>query len=183
MTSPANCILLPSGSILVLAAAPRLHLQTAAPAASQQEPPIRTPSKPAGDGKAQVAPPSVEGGETSAPVQQPPAQPRGGQQDCYMQLLFIVPVLLIMYFLMIRPQQKEQKKRQAMLVALKKGDQIVTTGGIHGQVAAVEEQTVVVKFGSSDGQRFKIDRSAVARVVEQKAESKPDKDAGKNGEG
>jgi len=182
MTSPANSILLPSGSFLLVTAAPRSCLQTAGQGSGEQAPaPIQTPRKPAAGGEPQAAPLPAEGAGTTAPGQQPAPQQR--PQDCYQPLLIFVPFLLIMYFLMIRPQQKEQKRRQAMLVAIKKGDQIVTTGGIHGQVAAVEEQTVVVKFGSADGQRFKVDRSAVARIVEQKAEGKSDKDAAKSGEG
>ena len=54
-------------------------------------------------------------------------------------------IILIFYFLIIRPQKKRDKETQAMLDALKKGDKIITIGGIHGTVVAVKEKTVVIK--------------------------------------
>ncbi|MBO4321218.1 MAG: preprotein translocase subunit YajC, partial [Treponema sp.] len=57
----------------------------------------------------------------------------------------LILILLIMYFLMIRPQNKKQKETQKMIEALKKGDKVITIGGIHGTVASTKENTIIVK--------------------------------------
>jgi len=54
-------------------------------------------------------------------------------------------VFVIFYFLIIRPQNKKQKQAQQMIAGVKKGDRVVTIGGIHGVVTSVKESTVVVK--------------------------------------
>lgn len=55
----------------------------------------------------------------------------------------------IIYFLMIRPEQKKQKKRREMLSELKKGDRVVTAGGIHGTVGNVKEDSIMVKVADN----------------------------------
>ncbi|MBA4537169.1 preprotein translocase subunit YajC [Bacillus aquiflavi] len=79
----------------------------------------------------------------------------------------IGPILLmfvLFYFLLIRPQQKRQKAIQQMQSDLKKGDNIVTIGGLHGVVDALDENTIVIKCG--DGSRLTYDRGAVREVTE-----------------
>lgn len=79
----------------------------------------------------------------------------------------ILPLILmfaIFYFLLIRPQQKRQKAVQNMQNNLKKGDKIVTIGGLHGMVDAIDEGKIVIKCG--DGSRLTYDRAAVREVVE-----------------
>lgn len=83
----------------------------------------------------------------------------------------LVIMLLIMYFLIIRPQRKEQKKVQAMLDALKKGDKIVTIGGIHGTVAQLKERAVIIKV--DEGCKIEMSRNAISNVVSDKAEDEP----------
>ena len=86
-------------------------------------------------------------------------------------------IILIMYFLMIRPQNKKQKETQKMLDALKKGDKVITIGGIHGTVSNVKDDTVTVKV--DDNCRIEFNRSAIASVVNPKpavVEMKGDKD-------
>ena len=75
-------------------------------------------------------------------------------------------VILIFYFLIIRPQNTKQKKAKEMLKSLKKGDKVVTIGGIHGTVVAVKEQTTVVKV--DDNTKLELTKSAVASVVAEK---------------
>ena len=87
-------------------------------------------------------------------------------------------VILIFYFLIIRPQNKKQKETQKMLTALKKGDRIVTIGGVHGVIFAVKEGTVVVKV--DENCKIEYSRSAIATVmsdvkVEPKITKKVDK--------
>lgn len=77
-------------------------------------------------------------------------------------LLFLV----IFYFLLIRPQQKRQKKTQEMQANLKKGDQIITIGGLHGKIDAVDEDRVIIRCG--DGSKLTYDKAAVREVVNPK---------------
>ena len=69
-----------------------------------------------------------------------------------------------MYFLMIRPQQKKQKEKQNMLETLKKGDNVVTNGGIHGKVAGFtdDNKTVIIKV--DENVKLKVDKSAISVV-------------------
>jgi preprotein translocase subunit YajC len=74
-----------------------------------------------------------------------------------------VLIIAIFYFLIIRPQNKKQKETQKMLAALKKGDKVITIGGVHGTISAVREGTVVIKV--DDGTKIEFSRSAVATVT------------------
>lgn len=80
-----------------------------------------------------------------------------------MNLLPIVLMFVIFYFLLIRPQQKRQRAVQQMQANLKKGDKIVTIGGLHGIIDSVDEDKVVIRAG--DGTRLTYDRSAVREVI------------------
>lgn len=83
------------------------------------------------------------------------------------QLGTFIPLILmfvIFYFLLIRPQQKRQKAVANMQNELKKGDKIVTIGGLHGIVDAIDENKIVIKCG--DGSRLTYDRQAVREVTE-----------------
>ncbi|MBY0096249.1 preprotein translocase subunit YajC [Mesobacillus maritimus] len=75
----------------------------------------------------------------------------------------LILMFVLFYFLLIRPQQKKQKAVQQMQSDLKKGDRIVTIGGLHGFVDALDEGTVVIKCG--DGSRLTYDRNAIRDVV------------------
>lgn len=79
-------------------------------------------------------------------------------------------VFVVFYFLIIRPQNKKQKDMQKMIAGVKKGDKIVTIGGVHGTVYSVKENTVVVKV--DDDCRIEFSKSAVATVVVAKVEEK-----------
>ncbi|GEM_PF-1021965 len=105
-------------------------------------------------------------GSTSTGTASPKAPPGAPdpQQQCMTSLLMMGGFFVLLYFLMIRPQKKQEQQRKAMLAALKKGDRVVTNGGIHAQVVSVDEQTAVLKFGNDPGQRFTIDRAAIGRV-------------------
>jgi preprotein translocase subunit YajC len=79
-------------------------------------------------------------------------------------------VFVVFYFLIIRPQNKKQKDMQKMIAAVKKGDKIVTIGGIHGSVHAVKDTTVVVRV--DEDCRIEFSKSAIASVAVAKAEEK-----------
>ena len=84
-------------------------------------------------------------------------------------LVLFGAIIAIFYFMIIRPQQKREKTRQAMLSALKKGDKVVTAGGVHGSIVGVEEKTLLVQI--ADNVKVKVDRGSVSAVT-QEAESK-----------
>jgi len=79
-----------------------------------------------------------------------------------MKSQFIFPILLIavMYIFFFLPQIKKQKKQKSYLAELKKGDRIVTTGGIHGKIVELKDLTVTVDTGG--GQKLKINRAALS---------------------
>jgi len=90
-----------------------------------------------------------------------------------MTFLPFVAIIAIFYFLIIRPQNKKQKETKEMLAALKKGDKVVTIGGIHGTIQTVKEQTVIVKVDGAT--KIEFSRSAISSIVavakEEKIES------------
>ncbi|MAE93217.1 MAG: preprotein translocase subunit YajC [Deltaproteobacteria bacterium] len=76
-------------------------------------------------------------------------------------------IFLIFYFLLIRPQQKRQKEQEAMLKAISKGDRVVTTGGLHGEVIGTAEDVLTLDIGTQKGQlKVKVERSRVERKIE-----------------
>src|ERR1044071_5496059 len=76
--------------------------------------------------------------------------------------IWLVGMFLIMYFMMIRPQQKQRRERESMLGALKRGDRVVTSGGLHGTVTNITDTTVTLRC---DQVKLEFDRSAVGRVL------------------
>lgn len=76
-------------------------------------------------------------------------------------LLMLALMFLVMYFFMIRPQRKQQKALEEMRNSLKKGDKVVTAGGIYGTVAEVDERTVLVKV---DGDvKLRVDKTSIQK--------------------
>ncbi|MCL1837250.1 MAG: preprotein translocase subunit YajC [Treponema sp.] len=80
----------------------------------------------------------------------------------------VIAIVAIFYFLIIRPQNKRQKETQKMLAALKKGDKVVTAGGIHGTIQNVREQTIVVKV--DENTKIEFNRSSITNVTVVKEE-------------
>lgn len=79
----------------------------------------------------------------------------------------MLPLLLVLgvfYFIVILPAKKQQKKKDSMIASLKKGDRVVTSGGIHGTVSNVENDTVMVKV--SENQKLRVSKSAVAGLAD-----------------
>lgn len=81
-------------------------------------------------------------------------------QPGLMNFLPLVLIFGIFYFLLIAPMRKRQKALQAMIAALKKGDKVVTTGGVYGEIYALEDETLILKV--ADNVRIKVARSAIA---------------------
>lgn len=93
------------------------------------------------------------------------AQPQGGNPtDSLISTLIMFALIIgIFYFMILRPQQKRQKERQKMLEAVKKGDKVVTAGGLHGTVAGLDEKTILLQV--ADNVKMKFDRSAVNTII------------------
>ena len=109
-------------------------------------------------------------------------QAAAGSGSMLMSVLPFGLIILIFYFFIIRPQNKKQKETEKMLSALKKGDKVVTVGGIHGVISSTKEKTVIVKV--DDNAKIEFSRNAIASVIVDKAEkdskaAKDDKKADK----
>lgn len=90
------------------------------------------------------------------------APAEGGQGGGGLQtLLMFGLIFIVFYFFMIRPQVKKQKEQKKFRDSLSKGDKIVTIGGIHGKIAEIQENTVVIEVEGAN--RLKIEKSAVAQ--------------------
>ena len=81
----------------------------------------------------------------------------------------IIAIGLVFYFLVIAPANKQRKKTAEMLSALKKGDRVVTSGGIYGTIQGVESETVYLKI--ADNVKVKVARSAISGIVTGESES------------
>ncbi|MGH7277129.1 MAG: preprotein translocase subunit YajC [Candidatus Rokuibacteriota bacterium] len=87
-----------------------------------------------------------------------------GSNAMITQILFFAAIFAIFYFLLIRPQQKQKRERESMLSAIKRGDKVVTTSGLHGTVTGLNEHTVVLRV--TDQVKLEFDKAAVGRIVE-----------------
>jgi preprotein translocase subunit YajC len=87
----------------------------------------------------------------------------GGAQSAMMNLVPLVFMFAIFYFLLIRPQQKKAKEHRALLEGIKKGDQVVTAGGMHGKVTAIDDTVVTLEI--SNGVNVKFNKGHIASIV------------------
>ena len=92
--------------------------------------------------------------------------------DAFGQLVPLILIFGIMYFLLIRPQQKKAKQHQAMVSSLRRGDQVVTQGGLIGKVSKVKEDNEV-EVEVSDGVKVRVVQSTIAQVL---SKTEPAKD-------
>jgi preprotein translocase subunit YajC len=104
----------------------------------------------------------------------------GGSASLLTTIIPFAAIIAIFYFLIIRPQNKKRKETEKMLSALKKGDKVVTIGGIHGIVQNVKESTVIIKVDENVKMEFlrsavsNIQSSAKEEKIEEKIESSTD---------
>ncbi|MCP1384001.1 preprotein translocase subunit YajC [Runella sp. CRIBMP] len=89
----------------------------------------------------------------------------GGQSSMIYQLLLWAGIIGVFYFFMIRPQQKKQKDQKKFLEELKKGDEVITIGGLHGTVVSVYETTVTLEVDGSKGTKMKFEKSSISRLA------------------
>jgi preprotein translocase subunit YajC len=83
------------------------------------------------------------------------------------QLAPMVLILVVFYFLLIAPMRKKQRELQAMIDKLEKGDRVVTSGGLHGEIAGVEGGIVHLKV--ADGVKLRVSKSAITQVEDRGA--------------
>lgn len=96
-----------------------------------------------------------------------------GAQGGFGPFVPLILMFVIFYFLLIRPQQKKQKQHREMISNLKKGDRIITGGGIHGRVTGVGDTTLTVEI--AEKVRVKVNRSNVAALTQTDSQTPADK--------
>lgn len=84
---------------------------------------------------------------------------QGGSQ--YMSLVFIAAVFAIFYFILIRPQQKRAKQHKEFIENLKKGDKVITSGGLYGTITGITDETVTMEV--AEGVRVKVEKGTVVQ--------------------
>lgn len=100
------------------------------------------------------------------------AVPREGGNATFIFMGQMVLIFAIFYFLLLRPQAKERQRHEAMIQGVKKGDEIVTSGGIIGKVVHVEEKRITIKTGENT--RITVDRGKIAAVLDVKGDVRED---------
>ena len=86
----------------------------------------------------------------------------GGGMAAFQQIIPLVFMFAIFYFLLIRPQQKKAKEHKALLESMKKGDNVITAGGVHGKITAVENDLVTLEVANNVN--IKITKSYIASI-------------------
>ncbi|WP_294344734.1 preprotein translocase subunit YajC [Prosthecochloris sp.] len=101
------------------------------------------------------------------------APPSGGETpNMFIQLVPLALIFVVFYLFLIRPQQKKQKEREKVLDSLKRGDRVITIGGVHGTVAGIDSEKKTVLVQVADNLKIKFDRSAIATTEKQEAGEK-----------
>ena len=96
-------------------------------------------------------------------AQAQPGAPAGNSLGGLTTMIWMAAMFIILYSVMIRPQSKRQKEQQRLIAALKTGDRVVTTAGIHGMITNVKDTTVTVKV--ADNVKLEMEKSAVTNVL------------------
>ncbi len=105
--------------------------------------------------------------EKLAYAQQTAAQ-GGAEANPIFSFLPLILIFVIFYFLLIRPQQKRQRELQKMIGELKKGDRVVTAGGIIGTVTSLQNDYVVLKIGDNENTKIEVLKSAISGLRQNK---------------
>ncbi len=119
-----------------------------------------------------------QGAPIGAPESAAPAAAAGGQAAAARppgcggpeQILFMLGMLVLFYFLLIRPQQKKMKQHKTMVESLKRGDAVITSGGIFGRITAVEGNILTVEIAK--GTAIRILKSSVGGIANPETEEK-----------
>jgi preprotein translocase subunit YajC len=108
------------------------------------------------------------------------AQSAQGAGDMRPLLFMLLAIGAIFYFIVLRPQRNEQKKREEMLNAVAKGDHVVTIGGIHGTVEAIDVTKNIVSVSVAPKVTIRVNRAALASISSRKRGDGDDKDKSKD---
>lgn len=87
----------------------------------------------------------------------------GGQGSSFGAFIPLILMFVIFYFLLIRPQQKKAKQHKEMLSAIKKGDRVVSSGGLHGVVTGIDEDVVTMEIAPKI--RVKVSRGSISGIM------------------
>jgi preprotein translocase subunit YajC len=98
--------------------------------------------------------------------------PREGGNGTMVFAIQMVAIFAIFYFLLIRPQKKEQERHQSIINALKKGDEVVTAGGIVGTVLHAEEDRITIR--TAETTKLVVERGRITKVTSTKSDAKSD---------
>jgi len=90
-------------------------------------------------------------------------QAPGGMESIFSSIVPFILIIVIFYFLILRPQQKRQKERGKLLESIKKGDKVITAGGVHGTIEGIEDKTLLLKI--AENVKIKVERSSVATII------------------
>jgi len=96
-------------------------------------------------------------------------QAAGGGFGQYMQFILMGGIFVVMYFLMIRPQQKKQKDQKTFIENLKKGDTVVTIGGLHGKIVETTANTIVLEVDR--GTKLTFEKTSISRDSSQRLQA------------
>jgi preprotein translocase subunit YajC len=102
------------------------------------------------------------------------AAPSGGGGMLANPIFFMILIFGVMYMLLIRPQAKKQKQHQEMLKNLKKGDKVITSGGLYGIIVKVTEKDVILEVADKVNMRFTLGAIGSVREKEEQKEAEAD---------
>ncbi|HUF10704.1 MAG TPA: preprotein translocase subunit YajC [Rhodothermales bacterium] len=88
--------------------------------------------------------------------------PPGSEGSALTPFIFMAAIFAVFYFLLIRPQKKKEQERKQMIEELKKGDNIVTVGGLYGKVVQVDDTSVLAQV--DEGTKVRIDKNAISSL-------------------
>ena len=92
----------------------------------------------------------------------------GEQPNMLVTMLPFVLMFVVMYFLIIRPQHRKQKDQQTMIDALKKGDKVVTSGGVHGTITGVKDKESILVIQVAKDVQIEVSRGSITKVAQAK---------------
>ncbi|MDE3057330.1 MAG: preprotein translocase subunit YajC [Bacteroidota bacterium] len=93
-----------------------------------------------------------------------PSQNGQGGSDIFGTVIMFALIIFIFYFLILRPQQKKQKERQKLLEALKKGDKVITAGGMHGTIVGMDDKGKTVLVQVADNVKLTIEKASISVI-------------------
>ena len=129
---------------------------------------VSASAAPAGNATVNASAPVQQHTEQPAPSSDPQAQPQPGMKDGLLGMAPFIIIVVVMFYLMYRGQKKEQKRRQEMIDGVKKGDAVLTIGGIYGEIVEIHEDRFILKI--ADGVKIAVAKTAISTTSAAKSE-------------